>query len=238
MADNRILLFSLDNALAQTLSRALPPSQYMVEHVRELQDVIPRAMETPPRFCLFDEKDAEGQWVEISQSMEEILDLVQVERLLLVRKQSTPGLVSLALQAGISEIIPRDMDPHLLILRLEALNLRYARCLRAISHRQDQAARRVGYSVEHYAGQPLTAVLGAAQMLRLMQSENRSLNDPEIAELIQILTRGAEDLSATIHKFANLKGYRLQHYIMNHELIDLENLEEAEEEEEDGIEMF
>ncbi len=238
MADIRILIFSLDPEIRKSLSLALPSEQYSLDFVTKLDDFIPHAMENPPHFCIFDEKGVQGEWVEISQSMDEIMDLSHIDRLLIARKDITPGLVSLAVQAGISEIIPRDIDTHMLLLKMDALSLRHARCRRNIQLQQDIAARRVGYSVEHYTGQPLTAVMGAAQMLKLLKNEGKNINDPDVEEILAILLNASEELSRTIHKFANLKSFQIQKYIVNHDLIDLEHLSDKDEPEKNSFEMF
>ncbi len=173
MAKVKILLYTCDPDVAKSFSLSLPPEQFSLQCVSELHEVMEKAMEDIPQFCIFDEKETKGEWVDISLSMSEIMDLSHVEKLLIARKEITPGLVSLAVQAGISEIIHRDIDPLMLLLKIDALLLRHDRCKSLIQTHQDTAAKRVGYSVEHYVGQPLTAVMGAIQMINLMKNEDK-----------------------------------------------------------------
>jgi CheY-like chemotaxis protein len=90
----------------------------------------------------------------------------------------------------------------------------------------DRAAEYVGFSVEHYIEQPLTAILGATKMLKLMHDSGESYDETELSGLIDIIIEGSDELSSIVKKFGHIKKFKKSDIFKNKKIIDLSGIEE------------
>ena len=142
-------------------------------------------------------------------------------------------LIRRAKKAGAADLLIKPIQPYELLIKTANVFLFKER----IHIKSDRVASHVGFSVEHYVGQPLTAVLGAVKTLRSLRERGITPSKEQLRDMIDIIIDGSDELSAVIKKFGKLKSYRVTERFTNKKIIDISQTDE-DEETEDGVRLF
>ena len=130
--------------------------------------------------------------------------------------------------SGAVDVLIKPFQPYELLIKTENILLLEDRC----HMKSDRVASHVGFSVEHYVGQPLTAVLGAVSTLRGLREHGITPTDAQLREMIDIIIDGSDELSAVIKKFGRLKSYRVTDKYSNKKIIDFDSDDDDDEDDE------
>jgi CheY-like chemotaxis protein len=149
-----------------------------------------------------------------------------------VCKEADIETIRRAKKAGAMDLLIKPIQPYELLIKTANIFLFKERC----HMKSNLVASHVGFSVEHYVGQPLTAVLGAVKTLRSLRERGITPSNDQLHEMIDIIIDGSDELSVMIKKFGKLKLYRVTERFSNKKIIDISHTDEEEDDE--GVRLF
>ncbi|OHD56873.1 MAG: hypothetical protein A2Y33_09840 [Spirochaetes bacterium GWF1_51_8] len=134
--------------------------------------------------------------------------------------------------AGATDVLIKPFQPYELLIKTENILLFKSRC----HMKSNLVASHVGFSVEHYVGQPLTAVLGAVKTLRSLRERGIKPTDDQMRDIIDIIIDGSDELSTVIKKFGKLRSYHVTDRFSNKKIIEFDP--DADDGDDGGVSLF
>ena len=125
------------------------------------------------------------------------------------------------LQLGTTDILIKPFTQEDLSMKIESAMTTHRKHTDEIKKSQDRTASHVGYSVEHYLGQPLSAVIGAAQVLQSFRKQGKAIPDEDLNQLLDIIISASGELGTTIKRFGRIKEYKIKEDMQNDRIIEI-----------------
>lgn len=147
--------------------------------------------------------------------------------IIIVSVENDIEVLKRAYQSGVTDYIRKPFNEIELLIRIENVLKLSFRQKELIRLYQNQAITEMGRAIAHTFNQPLTTILGSAEIL-LMQKQKVSLNE-DVVELLEIIANSSRKLASLVEKVEKTHEYKTQVYLDNIKIVDLGN-EESENE--------
>ncbi len=235
MEKTRILLFTHDKWTTEIFQEALDDS-FVIYLTGNPDRVVEAAIENDIDLFFIDMGMTDADGFGICRCLNDIMETSHITKVMIVTSMNLE-LFKRAKEVGVTDFLLQPLYSG--EVRITVENILYSKQLyeNMLKERQDIAAAHVGFSVEHYIGQPLTAILGAVETLKTIYKRDSELPREEFQSLLDIIIEASKELNSTIRKFGKLNSYRVTRAINNQKIIELNDLDTASEETGD-IQLF
>lgn len=219
MPDTYKILIVEDSKTYQfAYSRILKGNAFDLKFMDQGKELIATTINWKPDLIILDIHLPDANGVDLCSqlnSLEETQDIPIV----IVTSDSTIEVLRKAYEAGALDYIRKPFNDIELIIRIENVLRQVIEHNQIVDLKRNLAIAEMGRSVAHHINQPLTTILGAAEMLKMYKS--RIVDDQEFSDLINMIIEGSKELSELVQKIENVKFYRTKEYLSDIHIIDL-----------------
>lgn len=235
MKKTKILLFTNDKWTSEIFQEALNDS-YVIYVTSNPDRVVEAAIENEIDMFFIDMDLAGVDGYQVCGYLNDIVETRRITKVMIVMAMDLE-LFQKAKEAGVSDFLLQPLYSGEVRIKIENILYSNENLERLLREKQDIVASHVGFSVEHYIGQPLTAILGAVETLKLIRHKSGEIEREELNDILDIIIDASKELNTTIRKFGKLSSYKVTRAFDNEKIIELDELDTTDEETGD-IEIF
>lgn len=136
--------------------------------------------------------------------------------IILVSARDEVQFIVAGLDAGADDYLPKPFNPEELLARVRT-HLRIKELQeKLVAAEQLKVAGELAGAAAHEINQPLTILMGYAEMLLSMVE-----GDEELAERVKIILDSAEEIARVVRRIQRLRGYKTKPYVSEGRIVDL-----------------
>lgn len=216
----KILIVEDSKTYQFAYSRILKKKSFEIKMLDRGKDLINTAMSWMPDLIILDIHLPDSNGVELCRQLNKTDETHDIP-ILIVTSDSTVEVLRNVYEAGALDYIRKPFNDIELIIRIENVLRQVIEHKEIVDLKRNLAIAEMGRSVAHHINQPLTTILGAAEMLKMYKS--RIVDDHEFNDLINMIIDGSKNLSEMVQKIENVKFYRTRDYLTDIRIIDLDD---------------
>jgi CheY-like chemotaxis protein len=204
-----------DEATSFILKKRLEHAGYEVilsESVDEAFEVLEKQK---PDLVLSDVMMPGSSGYDLCRRIRESTSLRNIPVVLVSARDQVDAIVE-GLDAGADDYLAKPFNPDELLARVRS-QLRIKELQdQLVAAEQMKVAGELAGAAAHEINQPLTILMGYAEMLVPLVE-----GDPEVGEKLRKILESAEEIAAAVKKIQQLRGYKTRPYMESDRIIDL-----------------
>jgi DNA-binding response OmpR family regulator len=199
--------------------KILNPAHFELMTINRGAVFIKEALAFIPDIILMDVHLPDTNGVELCGELKANADLRSIPVIMVTSEEDVEVLKN-AYKAGAVDYIKKPFNAIEMLIRMENVLKLSSQTQELVRIKQDTTVSEMGRAIAHNFNQPLTTLLGSAEMLRMIKDE-RELDD-DIVELMDMMVESAEKISRLVQKVEKLKEYRVKDYLHDIKIIDFD----------------
>lgn len=221
----KVLLLSKDKFITEIFREALDEQLYEIYLTCCPEKIVEIAIEKKIDLFFIEMDIAGMDGYETCGFLNDIMETASIIKVMIVSELNLT-IFQRAKSVGVTDFLLRPLYSGEVRIKVE--NILHTRndFQKLLQENQDLAASHVGFSVEHYIGQPLTAIQGAVEVLKMVRNTKREVSAEQLGEVYDIIIEASKELDQVIKKFGKLKTYKVNTTISNQKIIDIDSDEE------------
>lgn len=219
----RVLLFAKDKFIKEIFQEALDEKLYEIYLTCCKDKIVETAIEKKVDLFFIEMDMPSVDGYEVCGFLNDIMETCQIIKVMIVSELNL-DIFQRAKDVGVTDFVMRPL--YATELRIKIENILHTRkdFQKLLQENQDIAASHVGFSVEHYIGQPLTAIQGAVEVLKMVRNSKKEVSQDQLDEVYEIIIEASKELDQVIKKFGKLKTYKVNKTITsNQKIIDIDS---------------
>ncbi|OHD56954.1 MAG: hypothetical protein A2Y33_08310 [Spirochaetes bacterium GWF1_51_8] len=214
-------VLAVEDAVFYTMiyKKILNPGQFELKTLAKGEGFLPLVREFIPDLILMDVNLPDASGLDLCKMVHSEPGLSEIP-VIMVTSEEDIEVLKTAYRAGAADFIKKPFNAIELLIRIENVLKLSKRSMELVRIKQDTTVSEMGRAIAHNFNQPLTALMGSAEMI-VMMKEKKSL-DQDVVDLMDSIIEAAQSISELVDKVENLKEYRVQDYIQDVKIIDIE----------------
>lgn len=210
-----------DSLVFQSIyKKVLQPDRFDLIILNEGKNACVEATKLKPHLIIMDINLPDANGIDLCKKLFESPETANIPVIVVTSEGDIDTLKS-AYKAGAMDFIRKPFNEIELLIRIENMLRLVMKHREVIKLKQDIAITEMGRSVAHHVNQPLTAILGAAEMIQFYRQTRQY--DEEMQDLLDMIITGSREVARMVQKIENVKEYKPVEYLRDLKIIDLED---------------
>jgi DNA-binding response OmpR family regulator len=219
----RILIVEDDEATAFIIRKRLQRSGYEVVLANDAEAALKLLDERPFDLVLSDVMMGKTSGFELCRQIRACERTSHLPVILVSARDETESIVS-GLDAGADDYLAKPFNPEELLARVRT-HLRIKDLQeKLIAAEQLKVAGELAGAAAHEINQPLTILMGHAEML-LSVVEGK----PDLVSRVKLILQSGEEIARVLKSIQGLRGYKTKPYVSEGRIVDLQASSEGDE---------
>ncbi len=215
----RILAVEDSATYRSVYEKVFKPERFDLLLLKEGREVLAEAAKLQPHLIVMDVHLPDANGVDLCRQLYRNESTREIAVIVVTSEGDINTLVR-AYEAGALDFIRKPFNHIELLIRIENIIRLVVKHNENVKLKQDVAIAEMGRSVAHYVNQPLTSILGAAEMIQFYRQTKTY--DPEMQELLDMIINGSHEVAKLVQRIENVKEYKVVDYIRDLKIVDLE----------------
>jgi len=212
----RILVVDDDEATSFILQKRLGHAGYEVILADSVDQALELLSKQKPDLVMSDVMMPGASGYDLCRRIRESGELRNIPVILVSARDQVDAIVE-GLDAGADDYLAKPFNPDELLARVRS-QLRIKELQdQLLAAEQMKVAGELAGAAAHEINQPLTILMGYAEMLLPLVE-----GDPDLREKVRKIVQSAEEIAAAVKKIQQLRGYKTRPYMESNRIIDLD----------------
>ncbi|OHD56554.1 MAG: hypothetical protein A2014_04485 [Spirochaetes bacterium GWF1_49_6] len=199
--------------------KILNPAHFELMTISRGSVFIEKVRSFKPDIILMDVHLPDANGVDLCGELKSFKELSSVPVIMVTSEEDVEVLKN-AYRAGAVDYIKKPFNAIEMLIRMENVLKLSSQTQELVRIKQDTTVSEMGRAIAHNFNQPLTTLLGSAEMIKMLKVQKHL--DEEVIELMDMVTESAEKISILVQKVEKLKEYRVKDYLHDIKIIDLD----------------
>jgi two-component system sensor histidine kinase/response regulator len=220
MEKYKILVIEDAKIEQEAYRQILGEDKFEIRITGEARSVAGIAKEFSPDVILMDIVLPDGNGIDVCEKLKSDPHTAEMPVIMVTALNEIASLKN-AYRAGAVDYIRKPFNEIELLIRIENVLKLEEHKRELLRLYQDNTVSEMGRAIAHNFNQPLTTIIGSAEMLGLM-GKNGDFNSPELRELLDMILDASKKLSKLVTKVEKLTTYKVKDYLKDIKFIDLD----------------
>jgi len=215
-ATRLILVVDDDESTTFILRKRLERAGYQVAVAANMDEGLKALDERPFDLVLSDVMMPQASGMEFCRRIRACGRLRHIPVILVSARDEVESIVA-GLDAGADDYLPKPFNPEELLARVRT-QLRIKDLQeQLLEAEQQKVVGQLAGAAAHEINQPLTILMGYAEMLLKMVE-----GEPELAGRVKAILQSADEIAGVVKRIQRLRGYRTKPYVDQSHIVDLQ----------------